>query len=102
MPNQWGAGAPAGGDATDHGPPWREHIFQRLKYLTLYGYYTSEEGLGEELHFRIIPGEFKGCVPYEEIHGHPHRGGEPAGPPDAGATQSIGREPSRTRGHDHG
>jgi hypothetical protein len=57
---------------------WNEHIFQRLKYLTLYGYYTSEEG-AEELHFRIIPGEFKGCVPYEEIHGHSGRSGEPAG-----------------------
>ena len=55
---------------------WNEHIFQRLKYLTLYGYYTSEEGAVGELHFTIIPGEFQGCLPYEEVHGHPepHRG----------------------------
>lgn len=70
-----------GADAA--GPPWNEHIFQRLKYLTLYGYYTSEEG-AEELHFRIIPGEFKGCVPYEEIHGHSGRIGQSTGGPAHG------------------
>ena len=36
-----------------------------------HGYYTSEEGAVGELHFKIIPGEFQGCLPYEEVHGHP-------------------------------
>jgi hypothetical protein len=70
-----GAGATAGTGEQ----PWDEHIFSRLKYLTLYGYYTSEEGAVGELHFRIIPGEFKGCVPYEEVHGHPERDVEARG-----------------------
>jgi hypothetical protein len=78
VPDSRMSAAPGAPGAATEGPPWNEHIFQRLKYLTLYGYYTSEEG-AEELHFRIIPGEFKGCVPYEEIHGHSGRSGEPAG-----------------------
>jgi len=63
--------APAAVEAEPEEIPWNEHIFQRLKYLTLYGYYTSEEGAVGELHFKIIPGEFQGCLPYEEVHGHP-------------------------------
>ncbi len=74
--------------------PWNRHFFQRMKYLTLYGYYTSQEGMVEELHFRIVPGEYLGCVPVEDVHGHPTdttTGPPPAGeaaPPD---TSGVGR-----------
>jgi hypothetical protein len=37
---------------------WRD-----LKYLTIYGYYTSEIGIREELRTPIIPGHFEGCMP---------------------------------------
>ncbi len=37
---------------------WRD-----LKYLTLYGYYTSRIGIQEELEVEFYPGRFDGCVP---------------------------------------
>ncbi len=38
------------------------NFFQRIKGLTLYGYYTSEAGMKEELRYAIIPGRYDGCV----------------------------------------
>jgi len=37
---------------------WRD-----LKYLTLYGYYTSRVGIQEELEVDFYPGRYDGCVP---------------------------------------
>jgi gluconate 2-dehydrogenase gamma chain len=37
---------------------WRD-----LKYLTIYGYYTSRIGIQEELEVEFYPGRFDGCVP---------------------------------------
>jgi hypothetical protein len=37
---------------------WRD-----LKYLTIYGYYTSRIGIQEELEVNFYPGRFDGCVP---------------------------------------
>jgi hypothetical protein len=47
-------------EARESGPP---NFFSWLKELTLTGYYTSEAGATQELHFEIIPGLYKGCVP---------------------------------------
>jgi hypothetical protein len=40
-----------------------EHFFGSMKWLTLYGYYTSEIGQAQELQARIIPGRFEPCGP---------------------------------------
>lgn len=39
-----------------------EHFFQRMKGLTVYGYYTSEVGQKEELKEETIPGRYNPCV----------------------------------------
>jgi hypothetical protein len=40
-----------------------DHFFSRMKWLTLYGYYTSEVGAGEELQQVIVPGRYDPCAP---------------------------------------
>jgi hypothetical protein len=40
-----------------------ESFFASLKYMTLYGYYTSEIGFTQELRKEIIPGAYHGCNP---------------------------------------
>lgn len=40
-----------------------ELFYPRLKGLTLYGYYTSEAGMTQELQSQVIPGRFDGCAP---------------------------------------
>jgi hypothetical protein len=39
-----------------------EPFFQRLKALTVYGYYTSEVGARQELRYEAVPGSFDGCT----------------------------------------
>ena len=41
----------------------QEHFFFRMKWFTLYGYYTSEIGQTEELQSAIIPGRYAPCGP---------------------------------------
>lgn len=38
-------------------------FFRTLKWLTLFGYYTSEVGAVQALNYTMIPGRFDGCVP---------------------------------------
>jgi hypothetical protein len=38
------------------------HFFDTIKSLTLFGYYTSEIGMTEELGWRMIPGSYDGCI----------------------------------------
>lgn len=40
------------------------NFYHRLKGLTLYGYYTSEVGMKQELHNQVIPGRYDGCAPF--------------------------------------
>jgi hypothetical protein len=40
-----------------------QHIFARLKGLTLYGYYTSEIGYKQELLQTFMPGRYDGAAP---------------------------------------
>jgi hypothetical protein len=47
----------------DVGEPTQDHFFNRMKWLTLYGYYTSEVGATEELQQAIIPGRYEPCAP---------------------------------------
>jgi hypothetical protein len=39
-----------------------QHFFDTIKSLTLFGYYTSEIGMTQELGWRMIPGSYDGCV----------------------------------------
>ena len=41
-------------------------FFQIMKQLTLVGYFTSEAGAKEALHFQIIPSQHVACAPQEE------------------------------------
>lgn len=43
-----------------------DNFFHTMKRLTLTGYFTSEAGATQELHFKIIPGHYDGCVPADE------------------------------------
>ncbi len=38
-------------------------FFESVKFMTLYGYYTSEIGFTQELRKQIIPGAYHGCTP---------------------------------------
>ena len=38
------------------------HFFERLKFVTVYGYCTSEVGATAELHYEVIPGSYNGCT----------------------------------------
>lgn len=38
-------------------------FFRTMKELTLLGYYTSEVGATQELHYVAVPGRYDGCVP---------------------------------------
>jgi hypothetical protein len=39
-----------------------ERFFHQIKYLTLYGYYTSRVGVEQELHWTAIPGRYDPCL----------------------------------------
>src|SRR6266568_887681 len=37
-------------------------FFDRMRFLTVYGYCTSEVGATAELHYEVIPGSYSGCT----------------------------------------
>ncbi len=41
--------------------------YGKFKYLVLAGYYLSEIGATQELRYELIPGAWRGCVPFSEI-----------------------------------
>ena len=41
------------------------YFFHRMKWLTLFGYYTSEIGQTQELQAAIIPGRYDPCAPLQ-------------------------------------
>jgi hypothetical protein len=52
---RWNASPPS-----TRGP---EPFYRRLKWLTLFGYYTSQVGAEQEEHYMIVPGRFEPCAP---------------------------------------
>jgi hypothetical protein len=40
-----------------------------LKWLTLYGYFTSEAGMEKELEHVVFPGTYEGCAPMRPAGG---------------------------------
>lgn len=56
-------GSEDGASGGAEGPPF----FRTMKELTLFGYYTSEIGMTQELQWIAAPGRYDGCVPIEEV-----------------------------------
>jgi hypothetical protein len=51
-------------------PPEPTHnFFHMFKQLTLTGYFTSEIGAKQALHFQMIPGHYDGCVTIAPVQG---------------------------------
>jgi glucoside 3-dehydrogenase (cytochrome c) hitch-hiker subunit len=44
-------------------------FYRQLKWLTLFGYYTSEIGAVQEQHYSIIPGHYAPCAPADTTGG---------------------------------
>jgi hypothetical protein len=43
-------------------PKPEEHFYHQIKYLTIYGYYTSTVGVEQELHWSPVPGRYDPCL----------------------------------------
>ena len=53
--------------AYDDTPKEDTPFFRQLKGLTLSGFFLSEVGATEVLHYEHVPGEYNGCVDYSTI-----------------------------------
>ena len=42
------------------------HYFTLMKQLTLWGYFTSKEGMTQALRFNPVPGRYDGCIDYKK------------------------------------
>jgi hypothetical protein len=40
------------------------HYFTLMKQLTIWGYFSSEQGATQALKYNPVPGRYEGCVPY--------------------------------------
>lgn len=55
--------AKAGGAKKDPGTPKKDpYFFQLAKELTILGYFTSETGAKQALHYLPVPGKYDGCI----------------------------------------
>lgn len=54
--------------------------FGTVKYLTIWGYYTSEVGVKQELQQWPLPGRYDGCAPYSPRPRTTSQGASVAGP----------------------
>jgi hypothetical protein len=42
------------------------HYFALIKQLTLWGYFTSKEGVTKALRYNPVPGRYEGCIDYKK------------------------------------
>lgn len=49
----------------------KPHFFDHMKFVTVYGYCTSEAGAMAELHYEAIPGAFDPCAPLDRRRAAP-------------------------------
>lgn len=42
------------------------HYFSLMKQLTLWGYFTSKEGMTKALRYNPVPGHYEGCIDYKK------------------------------------
>jgi len=47
----------------------RAHIFNVLKDMTVFGFFTSKVGAMACLKYDAIPGDYQGCIDYSEVNG---------------------------------
>lgn len=52
---------------SEDSPEAARSFFAQLKPFVCLAYYRSEPGATEELYYESVPGEYRGCVPFEEI-----------------------------------
>ena len=45
----------------------KDPAYAKFKYLVLVGYYHSDVGATQELRYELVPGAWRGCVPFSEI-----------------------------------
>jgi hypothetical protein len=43
-----------------------QHYFRMMKELTLWGYFTSEQGATKALRYVAVPGKYEGCIDYKK------------------------------------
>jgi hypothetical protein len=43
-----------------------KNFFNGIKWLTLFGYYTSEAGATTEQHYTVVPGRYEPCYPLDQ------------------------------------
>jgi hypothetical protein len=53
------------GEEARNGPEDPPHYFAMMKQLTVWGYFTSEQGATRALRYNPVPGRYIGCFPYE-------------------------------------
>lgn len=51
-------------ETIDRSPRDNDHWFSTLKFLTVWGYYTSRAGVVDELRTELTPGRYDGNAPY--------------------------------------
>lgn len=44
-----------------------QHLFDLVKWMTIFGFYTSEAGMKQERGYRVVPGRYRPDVPYDGI-----------------------------------
>lgn len=44
----------------------KPHYFTMMKQLTLWGYFTSKEGIMQALRYVPVPGKYQGCIDYKK------------------------------------
>jgi hypothetical protein len=42
------------------------HYFSLMKQLTVWGYFTSREGMMQALNYVPVPGRYEGCIDYKK------------------------------------
>lgn len=54
------------GEADPISEELQNHYFTMMKQLTLWGYFTSKEGITQALNYQPVPGKYVGCVDYKK------------------------------------
>ena len=58
---------PVGGPVVVSDSPAEQPFFTVMKWLTLYGYFTSKVGMEQELQHEVFPGSYDGCALVRKI-----------------------------------
>lgn len=56
-----------GGPVAASDSPAEQPFFAVMKWLTMYGYFTSRVGMEQELQHEVFPGSYDGCAPIRRI-----------------------------------